>query len=153
MNYLKAAWFAFKLVDYGVSFFSYNREFNRATLKVGKFQFSWRMPLDLSKASGYIRHRVWDDTQKEFADWAAKTFPESTSDSCVEHLRREVEELKTAVNLEDKKNEAADCAMLVMDFAARNGFSLYEAFAAKFEVNKLRKWGKPDAQGVSEHIE
>ena len=42
--------------------------------------------------------------------------------------------------------------MLILHFAHKMGFSLRDAIRQKFEVNKGRKWGTPDKDGVVEHI-
>ena len=60
----------------------------------------------------------------------------------------------------DKKNEEvhlefADCFILLLDAARKEGFSakdILTAIVEKMEINKARKWGKPDVNGVMEHI-
>lgn len=48
--------------------------------------------------------------------------------------------------------EAADIYLLLLSFCDRNGRDLQEEARKKFEINKGRKWGPPDAEGVREHI-
>jgi NTP pyrophosphatase (non-canonical NTP hydrolase)/DNA-directed RNA polymerase subunit RPC12/RpoP len=59
---------------------------------------------------------------------------------------------------EDKENilmEFADCFMLLIDAASHEQITinmLAEATARKLEINKKRKWGKPNELGYTEHI-
>lgn len=51
--------------------------------------------------------------------------------------------------------ELTDCLTLVMDIAAHEGITmeqLIDASFTKLEINKKRKWGEPDENGVVEHI-
>lgn len=82
------------------------------------------------------------------------------------HLKKEVgeliEELQKVGNAElshyeeeKVKEEYADCLMLLLDSASHFGLSaddLYRACVWKLEINKRRKWGSPDENGVVEHI-
>lgn len=88
------------------------------------------------------------DFQREVGEWACATFPTATPDSWVAHLKREVVELADS----HASDEAADCLILLLGHAHKNGFDLMEAAQAKMEVNCKRKWGKPDSEGVVEHI-
>ena len=59
-----------------------------------------------------------------------------------------------------KKNEEvdiefADCFILLLDAARKEGLfakDILKAIVNKMEINKARKWGKPDENGVMEHI-
>lgn len=94
-----------------------------------------------------------DALQRATGEWAEATFPHSTPESIVAHLRREVEELATAVaEREGIIWEASDCALLLLHLAHKRGFSLDEAARSKLETNRLRTWGRPDAEGVVEHV-
>lgn len=90
-----------------------------------------------------------DDLQRDVGEWAEETFAMQTSASIVAHLAREVAEL--AANPLSAE-EAADCCLLLMDLAHRCGYSLHEAAQAKLAECKRRQWGKPDAEGVVEHL-
>lgn len=81
--------------------------------------------------------------------WAKQTFPDSTAQTCAQHLRREVDEL--LVDPTDPL-ELADCAILVFDAAQRAGVDMVTALKAKLEVNRARRWGPPDHQGVRQHL-
>lgn len=84
--------------------------------------------------------------------WQDETFPLSTSASRAEHLRREAEELA-----KDPENpeEMADVLLLLSHLARGKGgpgVSLVRAVLSKQEKNRAREWGKPDCDGVVEHI-
>lgn len=91
--------------------------------------------------------------------WQKKTFPDATALSKIAHLKKELPELEEAIK-NDWPNTAAvmefaDCFFLLFGSAASAGLD-YETIIAgieqKFEINKSRKWGKPDENGVVEHI-
>jgi len=51
--------------------------------------------------------------------------------------------------------EYADCFFLLFGSAAAYGYSfdnITELIEEKFEINKARKWGKPDENGVVNHV-
>jgi hypothetical protein len=81
--------------------------------------------------------------------WQDETFPSATPDSVFAHMESEMIELD-----EDRSpGEAADMQLLLIGFANKSKFNLYEVTKKKFEVNKKRKWGKPNAKGFAEHIQ
>lgn len=82
--------------------------------------------------------------------WQRKTFPGGTAMAQYRHLCREVLEL--GKNIEDPE-EMADCVILLMGIASKAGVDLQEAVDVKMEINRKRRWGKPDQDGVVEHIE
>ena len=106
--------------------------------------------------------------QFEFiTQWQKETFGEATALSKINHLILEVDELKeellnqqgreqlfkeAGVSLE---REYADCFLLLFGSAAANGMSyedICNCIDEKMEINKKRKWGKPQANGVVNHI-
>lgn len=89
-----------------------------------------------------------DDIQHEVGTWGDRTFPASTSNSVIAHFLREVKEFVD----EPSPEEAADCLILLLHHAHKNGYSLNRALKDKFAVNRARTWGMPDAQGVVEHV-
>ena len=89
-----------------------------------------------------------DALQEKVGTWATTTFPQSTDESKLKHLQREVKELLES----GKPEEAADCALILMHYAHAHGFSLFDECRKKFEIAKKRKWGAPDGEGVQEHI-
>ncbi len=90
-----------------------------------------------------------NEFQKEVAAWQDATFPTGTAESALEHLKREIVELVDS----QCPTEAADCLLLLIAFANKKGFNLFEEAKKKFEINKTRKWAAPDEKGVSEHID
>lgn len=97
----------------------------------------------------------------EITDWQDKTFPISSEVSRINHLIKEVQELKSeakkGINGLDiaKKMEYADCFFLLFGAAKKAGYSyeeICEFIQNKFIINKHRVWGKPDKDGVVQHI-
>ena len=96
-----------------------------------------------------------DRFQREIGEWAESVFTQATPQSIVAHLGREVAELATSTHLgplQDEEEEAADCFLLLLHYAHRRGFSLLTVAHQKFEENRQREWGTPDAEGVVEHV-
>lgn len=99
-------------------------------------------------------------TKEQFesiSKWQNETFGEATALSKIAHLKQEVEELK--IDLEKdcpaKIFEFADCFILLFGAAASDGMfyeDICNAIDKKMEMNKKRKWGKPDENGVVNHI-
>ena len=85
----------------------------------------------------------------EIGQWAETTFTKSTPESAFNHLKREVKELSN--NLHDGK-EMADIVMIIAHLASKAGIDLEAEIIKKFNVNKSRRWGEPDEEGVCEHI-
>lgn len=102
----------------------------------------------------------------EIIEWQVKTFPTSDAVSKLHHLSREVPELIEAILEEDSdgptdeqvKNtemEYADNFLLLFGSAAIYGLDakgIERVVREKLEINKKRKWGQPDAQGVVSHV-
>ena len=110
----------------------------------------------------------------EISEWSDNTFGKGErTTSIIHHLNKEVPELIEALEtyqksktitmtsedankvLKDVLEEYADCMMLLLDSAHHFGLSaerLLYISKEKLEVNKKRKWGKPDDNGVVEHI-
>lgn len=111
----------------------------------------------------------------EIREWSDATFgTHKRNPAIVHHLKKEVKELIEAINetnacgvdegigigefgraVKKTRMEYADCFMLLLDSASHFGISAEELLIAtqqKLEINKDRKWGKPDANGVVEHI-
>lgn len=93
-----------------------------------------------------------DAFQADTIAWARRTFPTTTVESTLKHLVRETGEV-----LKDPADivEWADCYLLLMNAAAIAGHpvsAIVEAAKAKAAVNRSRKWGAPDADGVVEHV-
>ena len=110
---------------------------------------------DRLRAAGVtdVRHRYGTDSldalARDIAAWGAKTFPGSDPDSTVEHLRREVDELRAnPVNGE----EMADVFHLLVQLARVTDIDLVAEVDRKFAINKGRRWMRADAAGVVEHV-
>lgn len=115
----------------------------------------------------------WQDT---ISTWAEETFEHDVA-GIAKHTIREVVELACACGLEPHiihaqvdialndaedaeeqgrpkgaEEETADVVILALAFAGYLGFSLEDALIQKHSINLLREWGKPDADGVTEHV-
>lgn len=89
---------------------------------------------------------------REFAlrvnEFQRRTFPASTRESVVAHLKKEVDELSDSHD----RYEAADCLLLLIAHADKAGYDLLSAALEKFEMVKLRKWRPVNSEGFQEHI-
>lgn len=95
--------------------------------------------------------------------WAEKTFPKSTPETIVSHLKEEILEVAEAVNLGNRvpcKNidgiseEMADVILLLFHLAHKKGIDLGSAIIDKFEKNQKRIWStEPTKGGHFKHIE
>lgn len=102
------------------------------------------------------------------ADWADGNFPYATLHSIAKHLDKEAGEFLAATDAEhgsweqwvneehDEYTpadiELADNFLLVIHAARRRRISLLRVAQYKLAINQKRPWGKPDADGVVEHI-
>lgn len=99
-------------------------------------------------------------TEQQFNDimaWQKRTFGEGGPLGKIAHLAEELEELVLDLqgNKPEKRLEFADCFLLLFGAAAADGMSYQDICAAideKMEVNKARKWGSPDADGIVRHL-
>lgn len=91
-----------------------------------------------------------DDLQKRVAEWGETTFPESTEERTLAHLKDEVEnELHAGCDVE----EYADVCLLLMHALHRfRGVSLREICERKFAINQEREWGPINDRGFREHV-
>ena len=113
--------------------------------------------------------KLQDDIKK----WSDEAFGmHRTGKPIANHLKKEVDELIEALdvyhqgiysNADEYRikrrrmiMEAADCFTLLLDVIAHEQFDVNDLVNASIEkivINKKRKWGKPDENGVVEHIE
>jgi Protein of unknown function (DUF550) len=94
----------------------------------------------------------WQSLQDDIGIFTDKTFGASTPESKARHLSEEA--LEAAADPSDII-EWADCLILLLDGVRRAGYStqdLYDAVQRKMEINRNRKWGAPDENGVVRHI-
>lgn len=110
------------------------------------------------------------DFMNQTSEWSDKTFDNGIfsrerSVPISFHLQKEAKELNEALvehyqvndakTFAAAKEELADCLTLVLDCATHFGCNADELLTAcfnKLEKNKGRIWGKPDKNGVVEHI-
>jgi hypothetical protein len=93
----------------------------------------------------------------EITAWQKQTFGQATPISKIGHLAEELQELVADLknNNPDRRLEYADCFFLLFGSAAADGMSYQDicnAIQEKFEINKRRRWGKPDENGIVKHI-
>ena len=91
--------------------------------------------------------------QNDIWEWAKNTFPRSKTENHLNHLLKEVQELK-----EDSRDilEYADCLIILLHVARSNGITvdmLNDAVKIKMDINKKRNWTEPDKDGAQHHIE
>lgn len=95
-------------------------------------------------------------------EWAENTFGKGRSPvPTLHHLSIEVDELIEALTAENPEAyniemEFADCFILILNAASLYGMTFQDLMNAaiyKMAINKKRVWGKPDGNGVVEHIE
>lgn len=121
--------------------------------------------------------RSFQELQNEVKKWSDAAFGiYRTGKPIAHHLKKEINELIDALEeyhqgtyngdldigiqfvvqrRERILYEAVDCFTLLIDVLAHEHFDMNDLRTASFtklEINKKRKWGKPDENGVIEHI-
>ncbi len=120
---------------------------------IGKGEAEWLVEasytMDLLAATLAARASLpsLDALAVEARAWGNATFATATPASKAEHLRREAVELCRAPH---DVEEMADVFLLLAHLS--DGLDLAGAVRAKLDKNKQRTWGKPDADGVVEHV-
>jgi hypothetical protein len=94
---------------------------------------------------------------ESISKWQKETFGQATALSKLAHLDKEIQELwdELKTNGIGKKLEFADCFILLFGAAASDGMSyedICNAIEEKMSINYQRKWGKPDENGIVNHI-
>lgn len=95
----------------------------------------------------------WQQAQNDIGVFTDKTFGQSTFLSKMTHLKEEIQELLDAP---EDESEWADCLILFLDAARCTNMDmdrLYNAVQSKMVINKARKWGAPNEDGIVHHIE
>lgn len=92
-------------------------------------------------------------------NWADKTFgTERTALAPLYHLKKEVDEAIKSMQQGIRENavaELSDCFILILNASSKYRMTFDELLKAsknKMEINKSRKWGNPDNNGVVEHL-
>lgn len=100
------------------------------------------------------------ETFYQITHWQEATFPNATALSKVQHLKEEIKELEAELQRNnfttELGSEIADCLFLIYGAAFKAGLNYTQielALQRKLAINKNRKWGKPDADGVVKHVE
>jgi len=93
----------------------------------------------------------------DITEWQQKTFGKATPLSKIAHLAKELEELVSDLKSgnPNKRKEFADCFILLFGAAQSDGMSyddICNAIDEKMVINKNRKWGEPDKDGVVNHV-
>ena len=100
-------------------------------------------------------------TEQQFNDitkWQRETFPNAQPTSKLSHLSEELEELHFELShpTDNLRLEFADCFLLLFGCASSAGMTYGDicmAIDEKMEINRRRKWGQPDENGVVKHID
>lgn len=95
-----------------------------------------------------MTNEAWAALQTEIGSWSDQAFPQATLHSIKKHFEKESKEFVESGD----PSEIADCVLLLMHYAHRQGYNILEEVRKKHEINKTRVWGKPDADGVVEHV-
>ena len=90
--------------------------------------------------------------QQQVGEWGTKTFPNGTTGGRVAHMAKELRELLEAQTAEERAEEASDIFLMLLHEAHAGHFDLLYEARKKFAIVQTRKWGKPDENGVIEHI-
>jgi hypothetical protein len=91
--------------------------------------------------------------QDSITSWADSVFgKDRKAEMILRHLEKEIKEL---IQEPSDLEEYADIGILWLNAAAKAGYKvddLYFAIIGKMMVNKSRKWGRRDENGVVEHL-
>lgn len=96
--------------------------------------------------------------QERVGEWGKSTFPHSTTQTILAHLRDEITELIEAdrdspLATDLHQEEAADCFILLLHYAHRRGFSLFDAGVVKAAINERRTWStSKNERGYFDHV-
>lgn len=101
------------------------------------------------------------DTMKQIFEswgvWASNQFPDQKTVGKINHLQKEVQELKESV--ESGKidiEEIADCMGLLFSICDKENISyklVKEVLKRKLSINKRREWGDQNTDGSYPHLE
>jgi len=101
-----------------------------------------------------------NDLQRRVGEWGAATFPDANDRTISRHLLDETLELEESIHTDEAdvyidpvSEEAADCLMLLLHLAHRNGFSLFDETEKKLAINQTRTWNTVAPGGYTKHDE
>lgn len=90
-----------------------------------------------------------EEVLADVLEWSNATFPDADPHSISSHLLLEAHELHRSPG---DPGEIADVIMLVAHLAQKQDIDLVKAVADKLEICRKRTWGKPNKDGVIEHL-
>lgn len=96
-----------------------------------------------------VRYTSLEEAMSDIAAWQRATFPDATPTSVAHHLLQESQEL---LRNPGDGLEMADAFILLTWLVVNGEVDLLEQVNKKMEVNRARKWGKPDENGVINHV-
>lgn len=101
------------------------------------------------RPAGEVEHL--EDLIEDVLNWQRATFTQRSAHSITAHLLKEAKELHANPNDDEEWADVLLLAFALCDDGERRR-DLAREVRRKLEVNKLRKWGEPDADGVIQHI-
>lgn len=104
--------------------------------------------------------KTLDEYQAEIGAWGDETFPKSTVSVVLAHFEEESKEFVEIAPMipnhpsYDEAEEAADVFLLLLHFAHKKGFSLFEVTERKMAINRNREWNtQAEPAGHFKHME
>lgn len=94
----------------------------------------------------------WQEMQNDIFDFSEKTFGKGTVKGKITHLSEELDEVLADPT---DRHEWADCMILLLGAARCAGLDMddiYQAMQEKMDINRKRKWGFPDENGIVHHV-
>lgn len=113
-------------------------------------------PIEFFSSKVESRRLTVDEYQEEIGKWGDETFPYSSIGSVLSHLREEYGEFCADfyAGNDKQEEELADMFLLMLHFAYKSGFSLFEKAEEKMEINRARNWNKTSEEtGHFKHVE
>jgi NTP pyrophosphatase (non-canonical NTP hydrolase) len=106
------------------------------------------------------RKTSFDYEQREIGEWGDSIHMGDNPRAIILHTKEETQELLDewdiwadgGGNAGEVEKECADVVILMTAFAHACGFSLYDAIQEKMEINRARKQGPPDKDGIVHHV-
>jgi hypothetical protein len=95
---------------------------------------------------------------EEAIRWQRQTIKSATPESCIKHLKKELDELLADIEAGRAgaaAHEFADCFLLLFGAADRYGMNWHQInfyIEEKMNINRMRTWGAVNADGFQEHV-